>query len=359
MRETYVAMMKKELNAYAEEYFQDYDIFEAETKLLKPILVCVSEDPAQRELMRDYGTDVVLEKLSVEDMQQLVELVGRVKASAASLMPEKLKRIKKEFYKSVEDKLDARSEITADTEREIAFLEEIFRRHGNIKKVLDVGCGNGRIDLPLAEKGYEVLGLDANEQFLQSALKKSIEKNTPGVEFKKGDIIDYSDAVKPGTRDAVIYTWHTILEAFGPGNTLHSLGNAWSALRPGGVVVFDQPTRENPLMEDGWYGDNPDNEHRYLSYIMTEEEIEFILKMAGFEDVEIKKWQTKPSEEYPGGMCKLTISAIKPEIDMIAEGKIGMYRKLKEEQESLMAANRKRAEEDMAWVDEFDKRKSV
>jgi SAM-dependent methyltransferase len=326
MRVNYVARIAPVLDEFSAEYIQDYERFEAEKKLLKPTLVFVGENATQRELMRDYGTDLVLEKFSSSDIKELLELVGKIKASSASLVPGKLRRIKSEFYKSVEGKLDARSEITAETEKEVEILQEIFQKNGGVKKVLDIACGNGRIDIPLLEKGYHVTGVDANENFLQDALRKVLEKNLSGAKFKKGDVIEYRGVVELGSQDAVIYTWHSILEAFGVGNFLHTLGNAYCSLRSGGVLVFDQPTRENPHMENGWYGNDPDSEHHYLSYIMTEEEIKFILKMAGFENVEIKKWTTKPSEEYPEGMHKFTVSARKPKMNNKDKNLTKMFR---------------------------------
>lgn len=359
MRQAYVARIKSELDRYAPRYIHEYEIFEAEKKLLKPILVYVSENPVQRELMRDCGADVVLEKFSSEDVQTLLELAGKIKASSSSLVPEKLRRVKAEFYRSVEDKLDARSEITAETEKEIKMLHEIFQQAGGIKKVLDVACGNGRVSIPLLEKGYEVTGIDANEKFLQSALRKVLEKNIAGAHFKAGDAIDYHGVIEAGSQDAVMYTWHSILEAFGLGNLLRTLGNSWSALRPGGVLVFDQPTRENPHMEDGWYGNDPDSEHHYLSYIMDEDEIKVILKMAGFEKMEIRKWTTKPSEEYPDGMHKFTVSARKPEVSEEARNSTQMFRNIINQTDQVKEVMR-RSDEDMAhWLEEYEKRKSV
>lgn len=87
-------------------------------------------------------------------------------------------------------------------------------------------------------------------------------------------------------------------------------------------------------MEDGWYGNNPDNEHQYLSYIMTEEEIRLVLKMAGFENVEILKWKTKASEEYPEGMEKFTVSANKPQIDQDVFKKTSEFLKFRKENDA-------------------------
>jgi SAM-dependent methyltransferase len=352
MRQCYVSRVKPMLDEYAPEYIREFERFEAEKRLLKPVLIHVSENPVQRELMRDEGADVVLEKFPISEMRELFELAGRMKASSASLVSGELRRIKSEFYKSVEDKLDNRSEITAETEKEIEILDEIFKSAGNVENVLDVACGNGRIDIPLLERGYVVTGIDANENFLQDALRKTFEKGLSQAKFKRGDVIDYRKVIEPGSQDAVIYTWHSILEAFGPGNLLHTLGSAHLSLRPGGVLVFDQPTRENPHMEDGWYGNDPDSEHHYLSYIMEEEEIKFILKMAGFENIEIRKWTTKGSEEYPDGMNKFTVSARKPDADARSKGLTKMYRS-----EHFKTTVRLRHKEDTEWADEFERKK--
>ena len=103
------------------------------------------------------------------------------------------------------------------------------------------------------------------------------------------------------------------MEAFGPANLLKTLNSAWLKLKKGGILVFDMPTRENQDMQDGWYYNQVDKETEYLSYIMTQDEIKFILRMTGFDSkgVEIKKWQTKPSEIYPEGMKKITVTAKK------------------------------------------------
>jgi SAM-dependent methyltransferase len=349
MKQSYIEKVKKVLDEYAERYIADLDWFESEKRLLSPILVFISDNPIRQELMRKYGADIVLNKFDQSQMQELLEMTAKIKNSSASIAPDKLRRMKTKFYKSVQDNLEKRSEVTAETEKELSILEDIFERVGNVDKVLDIACGYGRIDIPLLEKGYAVTGVDASEQFLQDALRKSFEKNLTRATFKKGDVIDYTGAVDNNSQDAVIYTWHSILEAFGVGNTLHTLNDAWMALRPGGVLVFDQPTRENPNMEDGWYGHNPDAEHKYLSYIMTEDEIAFILKMAGFENVEILKWKTKSSEDYPDGMNKFTISARKPETSEAMKEKAKMYdwyfkEGLKEWQDDTAEWDRKRTE---------------
>ena len=143
-------------------------------------------------------------------------------------------------------------------------------------------------------------------------LDEAEEENTDAI-YIDGEIADYghNKDIEHGSQDAVIYTWHSFLEAFGPGNTIRTLNSAWLALKEDGVLIFDQPTRKNEDLKDGWYYNKIDEETEYLSYIMTEDEIKFMLKITGFKDVEFTHWKTKPSELYPDGMDKITVKAKK------------------------------------------------
>ena len=44
-------------------------------------------------------------------------------------------------------------------------LVPLFGEH-EVTTVLDIGCGTGKIDKHLAERGYEVLGIDKNDRVI-------------------------------------------------------------------------------------------------------------------------------------------------------------------------------------------------
>ena len=49
----------------------------------------------------------------------------------------------------------------------IAFLEEIWRRENlQPKTIADLGCGTGNVLLPLAQKGFDMIGVDASSDML-------------------------------------------------------------------------------------------------------------------------------------------------------------------------------------------------
>jgi len=58
---------------------------------------------------------------------------------------------------------------------ECDMIEEVFRRYGNgeIKTILDLGCGTGNHAIPLAQRGYQVTGVDISQDMLSIARSKA------------------------------------------------------------------------------------------------------------------------------------------------------------------------------------------
>jgi len=63
----------------------------------------------------------------------------------------------------------------------------------NIKegsKILDLCCGVGRHSIELAKRGFTVIGVDSNEEYLKMAIKKS-KKEKVNIEFIKDDMRNF------------------------------------------------------------------------------------------------------------------------------------------------------------------------
>jgi len=79
-----------------------------------------------------------------------------------------------------------------DYEFEVRWLEKAFHRFGvHPRAILDMGCGTGGHALPLAAKGYEVVGLDRSPNMLTAARQKA-KKEGLKVTFIKADMSSFS-----------------------------------------------------------------------------------------------------------------------------------------------------------------------
>lgn len=122
-----------------------------------------------------------------------------------------------------------------DYERECDLLEGAFVRYGHrkIRRVLDVGCGSGGHALVLAARGYDVRGVDRNEEFIAQARAKAGAQG--GVRFEIGDMRDL-----PGkeVHDAVISMFGAF-DHLPREDAPAALGGFAERLVAGGLLLFE------------------------------------------------------------------------------------------------------------------------
>ncbi len=120
------------------------------------------------------------------------------------------------------------------------FYEEVFKKYGcSPKSVLDLGCGTGSLTCLMAERGYDMTGVDASEDMLMEASAKGYsleEGNRPLFLCQRMEELDLYGTVEAAVccLDGLNYV---------PGDVL---GEVFSRLRlfiePGGLFVFDVNT---------------------------------------------------------------------------------------------------------------------
>jgi SAM-dependent methyltransferase len=131
---------------------------------------------------------------------------------------------------------------TKDYEAECDLLEAIFQRHGSgpIRSVLDLGCGTGNHSLPLARRGYQVVGVDRSPAMLARAREKaaSLAEGAslhPPV-FREGDVrtvrVDKSF-------DAALMMFAVLGYQSANDDVAAALDTVRRHLRPGGLFACD------------------------------------------------------------------------------------------------------------------------
>jgi ubiquinone/menaquinone biosynthesis C-methylase UbiE len=75
-------------------------------------------------------------------------------------------------------------------------------------KLLDVACGNGRICIPIARRGFDVTGIDIGASYIEDARKRAI-RNRVRAHFIHGDMRNLNRLLR-GKYDAVLSVWTSI-----------------------------------------------------------------------------------------------------------------------------------------------------
>ncbi|MBI3732683.1 MAG: methyltransferase domain-containing protein [Chloroflexi bacterium] len=124
-----------------------------------------------------------------------------------------------------------------DYQQECSVLEAIFERHagGKVRSILDLGCGTGNHTIPLAQRGYEVVGVDRSAAMLAIAKAKREQAGT-AVEFIEGDLARLNCG---RTFDAVLMMFAVLGYQHSNDAATAAMRAARRHLQPGGLFVCD------------------------------------------------------------------------------------------------------------------------
>jgi SAM-dependent methyltransferase len=123
-----------------------------------------------------------------------------------------------------------------DTKPEADFLAAAFQKYAQrpVKRVLEPGCGGGRLIVELASRGYSMLGFDTSEMSLKY-LRKQLAKRKLTAEVYRDDMTSFT-VKKP--IDAAICTFNTFRHLTTAEAARSHLQSVARALAPGGIYVL-------------------------------------------------------------------------------------------------------------------------
>ncbi|UCC11806.1 MAG: class I SAM-dependent methyltransferase [candidate division WOR-3 bacterium] len=105
-------------------------------------------------------------------------------------------------------RMNAAWKLAPKTARSIV---RILKKHGMPKgRILEVCCGNGRICLNLAKRGFHVTGVDISPLFIENAVRRARKAGVSArTKFTRGDLRNIERTVR-GKYDAVLNIWTAI-----------------------------------------------------------------------------------------------------------------------------------------------------
>jgi len=140
-----------------------------------------------------------------------------------------------EAYANVYDALYRDKDYTLECD----FLESIFRHFGmaHTENILDLGCGTGGHAIILAERGYQVLGVDRSAKMLAIAQQKAAAAElSDRVQLVEADIQDYR---LNRTFDIVICMFAVLGYQTSNAEVFATLKSARQHVRTGGLFICD------------------------------------------------------------------------------------------------------------------------
>ena len=152
-----------------------------------------------------------------------------------------------DFFRGLALELWRKAIPPEQTLAEVGFLEAQMALPPGAR-LLDVPCGNGRLALELAGRGYAVTGVDACAEFIAEARRAAGARGVT-VDWRQGDMraLDWAQGY-----DGVFCFGNSFgyFDAEGTGEFLQGLADA---LKPGGRLVLDTDMAAEsllPLMEE-------------------------------------------------------------------------------------------------------------
>jgi SAM-dependent methyltransferase len=131
-----------------------------------------------------------------------------------------------------------------DYESEARYVEDVIARvGGTVGPLLELGCGTGRHARLLADRGFQVTGVEMSEQMLAQARHREMRMpNASGGGFSAhlGDVRSFRTAQRFAT---VISLFHVVSYLTSTDDLYRFLETASHHLRDGGHLIFD-----------AWYG---------------------------------------------------------------------------------------------------------
>jgi SAM-dependent methyltransferase len=205
-------------------------------------------------------------------------------------------------------------------------------------KILDCPCGYGRHSIELAERGYNITGIDINLEHLRIAIQ-NMRSQIRNLDFKKGNMLDLN--YNPNF-DAVINMFYSFGFFETDEENFRVLENFYKALKPGGkflmhtdvnipriingkyredetrelvsggsLRIIDKYNPEKKRIDGSWIIEKNGNVEQkdYSVRVYTKEEFEKMCLLAGFSSVvTYSNWN---GEEYSEKSEDMIVVAMK------------------------------------------------
>ncbi|MBE7031515.1 MAG: class I SAM-dependent methyltransferase [Ruminococcaceae bacterium] len=118
----------------------------------------------------------------------------------------------------------------------VDYYERIFEKFGKKPKlILDLACGTGNITIPMAKRGYDMIGLDLSCEMLNIAREKAAAEGLDILFLNQ----DMTEMELYGTVDAIVCALDGLNYITDPDDLKQVFKLVKNYLNPDGIMIFD------------------------------------------------------------------------------------------------------------------------
>lgn len=158
-------------------------------------------------------------------------------------------------------------------EQWLTYIESLFEKYQSEPKlILDLGCGTGSMTNLMAQKGYEMMGVDLSEDMLAVAREKATEAGLDVIYLNQ----DMTELDLYGTVDGVISCGDALNYILDEEDLLMAFKKVNMFLNPGGLFIFDMNTlyKFKDVLGNKTYAENQEDQaYIWENYFYEDESI--------------------------------------------------------------------------------------
>ncbi|MBT4257559.1 class I SAM-dependent methyltransferase [archaeon] len=134
-------------------------------------------------------------------------------------------------------------------------VERLLKLLNSHSKVLEIGCGTGRIGIELIKDGFEYFGIDKQKKYLDLFLEKINRKKLGNKDFelinKSFEEFDFDNKFK-----FILFSW-TVIGDFSKEEQLLAIKKTYRLLLKDGICILENPAKGETYNELNLYNPTP------------------------------------------------------------------------------------------------------
>lgn len=159
------------------------------------------------------------------------------------------------------------------------------------KTIIDIGCGDGRVLIPLAEAGHMITGIDIDANAIEACSARCRERAV-SPKFITGDVLNVLPFAEPV--DAIVCSGQTFMLFSEVVDAVRLLKWCKQSLTQGGVLIMDDIPGDlwPEVAQGGWA--NGVNEEGTMQFVWAEDDAVFTIREG--EQVDETNWELRDND---------------------------------------------------------------